>query len=130
MITQWIQHPNFQNDDLGTPDVDKAVDNFLAFQWEDELEQFDYLIDQENDCCPPGCGLNTSDGQRVLHIYSHEPNYFCIHFIMNNPNKLLGFIPLPHKTITHDAQSIEAAQLAIKFFYSDQYERILQPLQP
>lgn len=92
IFTCWTQTADFKQTDHGEITCEQALTMMQAFDWDGEAERFNQLIDEQKQACPPGIGINDSDGS-ILHIYLGPEGTFTLHVGLIRVIRLLWILP-------------------------------------
>jgi hypothetical protein len=92
MVQYWIQHADFQAEELGVILKDEAIRAFQKHDWGTENAKFKEIARNGKENCPPGMGFN-ADGVGILHICPDEKGKAMCFFHERKRIKILGFLP-------------------------------------
>ncbi|MEM1158244.1 MAG: hypothetical protein AAF649_01795 [Verrucomicrobiota bacterium] len=87
----WIQHHNFDSENISDPSLEGAIQAFTSFNWAAEISSEEVLRNKDKPCCPAGIGFVHTD-KTILHICPKNSTFALLHYHYHVPTKLLGFI--------------------------------------
>lgn len=88
----WIQHADFDTEDLGEISRDEAIRAFQDHDWIAENAKFNEIEKSGKENCPPGMGFN-ADGVGILHICPDKNGKALCFFHGRKKIKIFGFLP-------------------------------------
>ena len=125
MISYWIQRADFSSSDHEVSGEVDVVSAFESHDWHTELELFEDLESRGVDNCPPGFGVNLSDGQ-ILHVCPGAQEAL-VHYHFVESFKLLGIIPwIRNGLVTALSMPLENVPELIRLFLSGNHEGVLE----
>ncbi len=92
MVKYWIQHSDFQSEELGDISPKDAIRAFQNHDWNDEKAKFKEMEKLGKENCPPGMGFN-ADGVGILHVCPGENGKALCFFHEHRQIKIFGILP-------------------------------------
>ena len=119
-ITYWIQHADFESEDLGLIGRSDAQAVFTAHNWKAEHKRQQSLVDKGRENCDPGMGF-VSDDKRILHLCPQRSGRVLCHYHFDSTWRFLWLVPWRGQKQEYwfEATLDDAADVVSRFFAND-----------
>ena len=121
----WVQHADFETEDLPSNEADKVSVFLLEHDWRSENERLKDMEQRGVECCPPGLGINSVEDDRTLHICPDADGMCQVSYSFFHMEKFLGlFSRRKYQAGTINNVPLKVAALFVKPFIQNDYEAI------
>ncbi len=119
-ITYWIQHADFESEDLGLIGRSDAQVVFRKHNWKSELKRQQALVDKGKENCDPGMGFVSND-KRILHLCPTPSGRVMCHYHFDSTWRFLWLVPLRGQKQEYwfEPRLDEAVDVVSRFFAND-----------